>query len=145
MKQRVMRAATDWRTWTALGMIMLGFLLWRNGKRWWQQMTTRDQGNYEGQESVTSNPVREGELKQMAQDTYTALNSTLMLGGTTATGREWQLERIYALNDTELRWVAKRYEQLADGMTLHEDLDREFMPFTDVDERLIARLQQLAL
>lgn len=149
MTEKVTRLASNWRTWAVIGGLIILWMVYRNGKRWAQQITTalgrRDEGNYAGQEPVASNPVREAELTKLAEDTYTALNSILFFGGVTATGREWQLEKVYTLNDTELRWLANRYKILANGVSLREDLEHEYMPFTDVDERLIARLQQLAL
>lgn len=145
MKQKAAQLAARWETWTVLILALVAWVIYRNGRRWWQQLTRRDEGNYQGQAPVASNPVREAELTKIAQDTYTALNSVLMIGGVTATGREWQLTQVLTLNDTELRWVAKRYEQLANGSTLRRDLENEWMPFSDVDDRLIARLNQLAL
>lgn len=137
--------AGNWRTWAVIGTLLIAFLIYRNGRRWLAQITRRDEGNYEGQSSVNANAARKAELEKMAQDTYTVLNSTLMLGGVTATGREWQLEQLLALNDTELRWVARRYAELDDGISLKDAVDAEYMPFSNVDERLIVKLTQLAL
>lgn len=145
MKDRALGIVGKWQTWVILAAIVCAWLVYRNGRRWWAQLTNRDRGNYAGQSQVSANPAREAELEQMAQDVFVALNSTLMLGGVTATGREWTLERLLALNDTEIRWVAKRYAALAQGRSLRGDLENEWMPFSDVDERLIAKLQQLAL
>lgn len=139
---------------TIVGLILI-VLVWRNGKRWWQQLTKQDKGHYADLTSFAevqagkeqANAARQAQLEKMAQDTFTALNSTLFLGGVTATGREYQLELLMALNDSELRYVAQFYEHNASstGQSLKQDLDDEFMPATDVDERLIARLNQLAL
>lgn len=145
MNDRVKRWAYDWRTWGIIVLLVILWMLYRNGKRWWAQLTTRDQGNYQGQPSVASNPARQAELERMAQDLYTALHSTLIIGGTTATGREWMLEQILVLNDTELRWVAQRYAEITEGTSLRQDLEDEWMPMSDLDERLIAKLDQLAL
>ncbi|MBS1939746.1 MAG: hypothetical protein JST38_02575 [Bacteroidetes bacterium] len=139
---------------TLMGLVLI-VLVWKNGKRWWEQLTKQDKGHYADLTSFgevqagneQANQARQAQLEKMAQDTYTALNSTLMIGGVTATGREFQLELINALNDSELRYVAQFYEHNASstGQSLKQDLDDEFMPATDVDERLIARLNQLAL
>ena len=139
---------------TIVGLILI-VLVWKNGKRWWEQLTKQDKGHYADLTSFAevqagkeqANAARQAQLEKMAQDTFTALNSTLFLGGVTATGREFQLELINALNDSELRYVAQFYEHNASstGQSLKQDLDDEFMPATDVDERLIARLNQLAL
>lgn len=139
---------------TIVGLILI-VLVWKHGKRWWEQLTKQDKGHYADLTSFAevqagkeqANQARQAQLEKMAQDTYTALNSTLMIGGVTATGREFQLELINALNDSELRYVAQFYENNASstGQSLKQDIDDEFMPATDVDERLIARLNQLAL
>lgn len=139
---------------TIVGLILI-VLVWKNGKRWWQQLTKQDKGHYADLTSFAevqagkeqANAARQAQLEKMAQDTFTALNSTLFLGGVTATGREYQLELLMALNDSELRYVAQFYEHNASstGQSLRQDIEDEFMPATDVDERLIARLNQLAL
>lgn len=139
---------------TLMGLVLI-VLVWKNGKRWWEQLTKQDKGHYADLTSFAevqagkeqANAARQAQLEKMAQDTFTALNSTLFLGGVTATGREYQLELLMALNDSELRYVAQFYEHNASstGQSLKQDLDDEFMPATDVDERLIARLNQLAL
>lgn len=139
---------------TIVGLILI-VLVWKNGKRWWEQLTKQDKGHYADLTSFAevqagkeqANAARQAQLEKMAQDTFTALNSTLFLGGVTATGREYQLELLMALNDSELRYVAQFYEHNASstGQSLRQDIEDEFMPATDVDERLIARLNQLAL
>jgi len=127
--------------------LVLIFLLWRNGRRWWVQLTRTDAGNYSGQTPVESNPDRKAELNQLARDTFTAIHSTLFLGGVTPTGREWQLEKLLQLNDTELRYVAQYYQDHVnqDGTSLRQDITDEWMPMSDVKPRLIAKLTQLAL
>ena len=138
--------------------LVLIYIIWRNGARWWDEITRRDRGNYEGQPSVTGgtpatpgnpagSPARQAELEKFARDTYAVLNSTLFLGGVTATGREFQLELLNALNDTELKYVATFYEHNVntEGTSLRQDIEDEIMPATDIDERLIARLVQMAL
>lgn len=129
-------------TWVVIVAIVLAVTVWRNGRRWWQQLTRRDQGNYAGQPSVPSNPARQGELQQLARDTYTVINSV-----SNPFERERVLERVVALNDTELRYVAKFYQSSISesAKSLREDVLSEWMPFTDVDERLVTRLNQLAL
>ncbi len=138
--------------------LILVYIIWRNGKSWWDAITRQDKGNYEGQPPVTGgvpstpgnpagSPARQAELEKFARDTYAALNSTLFFGGVTATGREFQLELLNALNDTELKYVATFYEHNVNenGTSLRQDIDDEVMPATDIDERLIARLVQMAL
>lgn len=139
---------------TIIGIILI-FLVWKNGKRWWDQLTKQDKGHYGALTSFEdmqagqqqNNEARQAELEKFARDTFTALNSTLFIGGVTATGREYQLELLNALGDPELRFVAQFYEHTASstGQSLRQDIEEEFMPATDVDERLIARLNQLAL
>lgn len=138
---------TNPRTWIGLAILMVAIAIYRNGPRWWQQLKRRDLGNYTGQEPVKDNPAREAELQQMAADTYTALHSVLMLSGVTATGREFQLELLLGLNDTELRYVARYYENTAnpEGVSLKQDVNDEWMPFSDVKQRLVSRLNKLAL
>ena len=146
---------------TVVALILI-YIVWENGADWWEKATRKDKGNYDGQPPVDSNvpsnvpgnganpagsAARQAELEKFARDTYAALNSTLFLGGVTATGREIQLELLNALNDTELKYVAMFYEHNVntDGTSLRQDIDDEVMPATDIDERLVARLVQLAL
>lgn len=130
----------------AIGVIIAILVLRRHGKRWWTQATRTDRGNYAGQEAVRNNPARQAELDQMARDAQTAMHTVLIVGGTTWTGREAVLERLLALNDTELRYVAQFYRSINEsGNSLRVDVQGEWMPFTNVDERLVARLNQLAL
>lgn len=135
--------------------IVLLVLVWRNGPRWWQLITKRDRGNYGDLTPYSevqagkkqTNEARQAQLEQYARDTYKALNSILFIGGVTATGREYQLELINALGDPELRFVAQFYESSVSstGQSLRKDIEEELMPATDIDERLIARLNQMAL
>lgn len=130
----------------ALVVLIALYLLNKNGRRWWTQLTRRDLGNYAGQSAVEENSARQAQLQAMAHDALAAMNSVLLVGGVTMTGREAMLERLLALNDTELRYVAVFYASISeDGTSLKNDVDDEYMPFSSVDEQLVARLNQLAL
>lgn len=131
--------------WVIIALI-LGLAVYRNGRRWIQQLTRVDRGNYAGQEAVGSNPVREGELQKMAQEAYQVIHGTLVFGGITWTGRTYILERLLQLNDTELRYVAEFYASSVNpgGESLRQDITDEW-GLGQVGTQLEAKLAQLAL
>lgn len=132
--------------WITLVVLIIALVVYKNGNRWWAQLTRRDQGNYAGQDAVEHNSARAAELQQMARDANTAINSALFFGGVTATGREEALGKLLTLNHTEVRYVANFYKGISpNGTTLKNDVDDEEMPFSSVDEQLVALLNQLNL
>ncbi|MBN4061665.1 hypothetical protein JYU20_00525 [Bacteroidales bacterium AH-315-I05] len=55
------------------------------------------------------------------------------------------LNKINTLNDNELYYVANYYKKsLTKGNSLYKDIDDEWMPFVNIDEKLMARLTELS-
>ncbi len=127
--------------WVLLVLIILLLLLalwvYRNGKRWWAQATRVDQGNYD---NPKPNDEREGELKRLAQDLYGAMD-----GATIAATLVPLLHQTFGLNDTELRYTAEHFVQVGDGDSLATWINDEWLPGEDIDTKLIARLNNMAL
>lgn len=121
-------------TWIGLGTVAAVVVVHKN----WNRITgwfKRDRGDY-------SNPkpseARIAELKAMAQDAYAKMDATIPTEVTDA------LELIYALNDGELRVVAEHFQHIADG-SLKDWIDDTPLPWTDIDSKLIARLNNMAI
>jgi len=127
-------------TWIIGAVLVAAYVLNKNGARWWVSLTRKDKGNYEGQEAVQSNPARQAQLEQMAQNAFSAIN------GIPGFDRDGMLLPLLSLNDTELRYVATFYEHNVqpDGDSLKEDLQDEWL-LGDTGDKLIAKLTQLAL
>jgi hypothetical protein len=127
-------------TWIIAAVLIAAYVLNKNGSRWYANLTRKDQGNYQGQEAVQSNPAREAELQKMAQNAYSAIN------GIPGFDRDGMLLPLLSLNDTELRYVATFYAKNVqpDGSSLKENLQDEWL-LGDTGDQLIAKLTQLAL
>lgn len=143
MQKKALQLLVNPATWVVVALLIIVFVFWRNGRRWWANLTRQDRGNYAGQNRVQSNPAREAELQAMAREAYRVMHILIVTGDQ----RERALADLLALNDTELRYVAVFYKNSVnpEGVSMRQDIDDEWMPFTDVDEKLIARLTQMAL
>ncbi len=74
-------------------------------------------------------------LDKMVVDTRTAI--------TKLTGMEYgDVDTLLALTDQELEYVTKKYKA-SYSTSLYEDVNDEYMPFTNKDEELMARLDKI--
>lgn len=102
-----------------------------------KQLAMRDGGDYSGGVEMPAEQVT-----ALAQEAYTQLTA----GVVSPTARETALLAILdGTNDSELRAVAKRYKLLSRDRTLYQAIDSAWMPFSDVDERLMSRLANIAM
>lgn len=84
---------------------------------------------------------RKRELEQYAQDVYDILACWYCMEG-----GEAELSKLQYLNDNELEYAARYYEDFVnDDETLYEDVDDEWLPATDIDDKLLTRLSKLGL
>ncbi len=121
--------------WIGLILLIIIFYVWRN----WDKLKSKFgviTGDFQPGDITEK---REGVLESLAQDAYDSIYSVTGDTGDT-------LERVNALNDNELDYLARYYKSaLTRGNTLYEDVDNEFMPLDDVDETLMGKLNRLGL
>lgn len=121
--------------WIGLGLLIIIFYVWRN----WDKLKSKFgviTGDFQPGDITDK---RKGTLESLAQDTYDSIYSATGDTGDT-------LEKVNALNDSELDYLARYYKKaLTRGNTLYEDVDDEFMPWDDVDETLMGKLNRLGL
>jgi hypothetical protein len=135
----IIKKVPTW-VWVLLA-LLLAFLLLRGPltRAWAQlkQLAMRDGGDYS---QGATRP--DEELDAMAQEAYAQLTA----GVVNPTARERALAAILeGTNDTELRVVAKSYKLLSRDKTLYQAVDSAWMPLSDVDERLMSRLANIAM
>ena len=115
-------------------------------RRYWDKMSTKvgsrlgpQHGDWQ-QGTITEG--RKAQLQKYAQDVYDVLACWYCLSG-----GEKQLQKLAYLNDNELEYVARYYEQnVSDNKeSLYHDIDDEWLGGTDVDESILTRLNQLGL
>lgn len=124
-------------TWIVLA-IVAALIAAKHGRRWWQRLTTVDRGNYEGhsQPNAADRARLEALATRMREEIYT------MLGWDE---REEVAGQILATNDTEVRYIARYYQQIAGGNSLVSDIQGEWSWTGPNKQRLIAKLLQLNL
>jgi hypothetical protein len=143
----IIKKVPTW-VWVLLA-LLLAFLLLRGPltRAWAQlkQVAMRDGGDYsQGVQGTTpeERDARNQELDAMAQEAYAQLTA----GVVNPTARERALAAILeGTNDTELRVVAKSYKLLSRDKTLYQAVDSAWMSLSDVDERLMSRLANIAM
>ncbi|WKZ67166.1 MAG: hypothetical protein QY325_04370 [Flavobacteriales bacterium] len=140
--------------WVAVAVIILLLLARKHAARWsaaLKRAFARDAGDYSvGLTDGAGRPVqpmsaeaqaRQQEIKDMAQEAYAQMNA----GITDPGARQAALEQLLSLNDTELRLAAREYNALSRNESLYAAIANEWMPFTEVDEQLMARLARIAM
>jgi hypothetical protein len=136
--------------WIILGLIILFLVLRRNWNRIKSsRLFNRDRGDYS--EGFTAPPgqntsgmtqsqiaaARKKDLERLAEDLYREIYATF--GYPTKFIKEAN-----TLNDTELKYLSQYYRKaLTKGNTLYKDVDDEFLPHTNEDEKLLARLSKI--
>lgn len=97
-----------------------------------------DRGNYAGQAqpNAADRARLEALAARMREEIYTVLGWD---------EREDVAGQLLAVNDTELRYLAQFYKQIADGNSLLTDVQNEWGWFGPNKQLLIARLLQLNL
>lgn len=128
--------------WYGLGGLILLFILYKNWAKI-KQLFGKDYGTYSqgggGYAPAGIPDGRKAEIEALAQELYDKI-----YGVTTFTDKETSFIKANALNDTELKYLAQYYKNaLTRSDSLYHDVDSEFMPFTDEDEKLMSRLSAL--
>lgn len=133
---------TNRKVLAGIAVVIIVYVLYKNGPRWWAQITRRDVGDTHG---GPINDVRESELKALAEDAYRVIYGTPIIDGFTWSDRDAVFAQLLPINDGELRWAALYYEnQLAEGISLRTDLSGEWY-VGGVAEQLATRLSELNL
>lgn len=140
--------------WVALAVLALLLLARKHAARWsaaLKRAFARDAGDYSigltdgaGQAVQPFSAEAEqriSEIKAMAQEAYAQMNA----GFTSPIARQSALEALLALNDTELRMAAREYNAISRNESMYSAIANEWMPFTEVDEQLMARLARIAM
>lgn len=123
--------------WIAVAIIVAYFIFRNPIRRAWQRLTAVDRGDYTGAGAVLSDADKQ-RLRQLAMDLHSAIEGSGFLS------RERVMSQALALSDTMLRFLAQEYA--ANGAnSLYQDIDDEWMPGTDVDERLMQRLRAISM
>ncbi len=126
--------------WIAVATIFAIFFInkyWNEIKRFFQ----RSDVDLEPGESKLISSDRKVELKAFAGELYQAIYATQNVG---VSYREDKFAEAVDLSDNELRYVSKYYRKsLTKDNWLYDDIDDETMPFTSIDEELMARLTKV--
>lgn len=133
--------------WIALAAIIILILLWKNQNRikgWFSQIVKVDGGDYTkgiGDTETVQATQQEREAKKkiiedLARETYSRINGVGL--GLTDT-----FAKILLLNDSELKYLSDFYKTISPNESLKDAIDNEVQPFTDQDELIITRLNQI--
>lgn len=124
--------------WLLVIVLLAVWLLGPRMKEFIRKLRTPDRGNYAGQAAPNAaDQARLQELaRRMREEIYTVLGWD---------ERDIVAQQILAINDTELRYLAEFYAQIAQGNSLREDIEGEWSWNGEDKQRLIARLLQLNL
>lgn len=137
-----MRLLSNKWFWIILGSIVALILI----RRYWGKISSKVGSRlgpqYGDWQEGTITDGRKKELEKFAQNIYDVLAC-----GYCMVGAEDDLLKAAALNDNELEYLARFYEQYVsdNGETLYEDVDDEWLPATDADEDLLTKLDRLGL
>lgn len=122
--------------WTVVVVLVILFILWKfqaDIKR----LFRRDVTDYSTDPPLTDE--RKAELDQLTQELFAEIDGVNL--------NPWRrpvLERVSKLNNTELRYLARRYPSYSDGESLKDAIDKEGIP-GDIDAKLISRLNAMNL
>lgn len=122
--------------WIIIAILMVVWLVGPHVANAIRRLRTPDRGNYQGQ--AAPNAADRARIEQMATDMRTELYGIPSWGG-----RDDVAERILAMNDTEIRYLATYYRQIAEGNRLIDDVQGEWSWTGDTKQRLISKLLQL--
>jgi|GEM_PF-6162905 len=122
--------------WTILVVCIILFILWKyQGDI--KRLFRRDVSDYSADPPLTAE--RKAELDQLTQELFAEIDGVNL--------NPWRrpvLERVSKLNNTELRYLARRYPSYSDGESLKDAIDKEGIP-GDIDAKLISRLNAMNL
>ena len=137
--------------WIAIIAILLFFVIRKNWgviKRFFQQS---DVDKSEGEDNTIPDDIgskppgyqysSKQEIKSLAQDIYTGIYATATEGSGFIISK---LEEANKLTNNELKYLSEHYRKFVTKDTwLYSDIDDEWMPFTTIDETMMARLTKV--
>jgi len=137
-----MRLMSNKWFWIILGSLVAFLIIRRYWKKISSKVDSRLGTQYGDWQEGTITSGRKSQLEGYAQDVYDILACWYCIEGA-----ESQLGKVAYLNDNELEYVARYYEQYVsdNGQTLYEDVDEEWLPAISTDEDLLSRLNKLGL
>ena len=132
--------------WAAVILLIVVLFIRANADRWSaaiKRVFAKDNGDYTEGYALAggTEDQRKATLKALAQEAYAQLSA----GVVNPMAREAAIAALFPLNDTELRFVATEYKYQSRDKSLFTAVDDAWMPFSDVDERLMARLANIAM
>lgn len=119
--------------------VVVVLAIWLIGPRVTQairRIRTPDLGNYQGHAGL--NAADKARVEALATEMREEIYGAPSWGG-----RDDVAQRILAMNDTEIRYLATFYRQLAEGNRLIDDVSAEWSWRGNIKDRLIAKLLQL--
>lgn len=128
--------------WIILGCLVAFIII----RRYWNKISSKVDSRlgpqYGDWQEGTITPGRKKELESYAQDVYDVLACWYCIDGA-----DQELRKLAYLNDNELEYAARYYEQYVsdNGETLYEDVDDEWLGAISTDEDLLSRLNKLGL
>ncbi len=131
--------------WIIVGSIIAFIVI----RRYWDKISTKVDSRlgpqYGDWQEGTITAGRKVQLEGYAKDVYDMLACFWQCDWTDV--GEKTLAKIAYLNDNELEYVARYYEQYVsdNGQSLYEDVEEEWLPGTSVDDDLEHRLSKLGL
>jgi len=131
-----MKVLSDKRFWIGVA-ILIALLL---AKKYWNKLAGSFQADYGDYDDGALQEARKNELEGLANELYTAMHD-ISFGSALDDDHLLQLDQ---LTDRELKYVARFYKRaITRGVSLYQDINNEWMPFTDLDEMIMARLAQI--
>lgn len=130
--------------WIIVGSIVAFIIIRRYWQKWSTKVESRLGPQYGDWQEGTITAGRKKELEGYAADVYEALACFWCNHATVA---EPALSEVAYLNDNELEYVARYYEEYIsdNNQSLYDDVDEEWLPATSVDADLMHRLSKLGL
>jgi hypothetical protein len=122
--------------WLVVALLLLVWLVYPRVKNAVRTIRTPDRGNYQGQSAP--NAADRARIEAIAVDLREEIYTTFGWDN-----REQVAGRALALNDTEFKYMAEFYKQIADGSTLLEDVQDEWTWTGPNKQALIAKILQV--
>lgn len=124
--------------WLIIGGAVLLILVYRNWDRIMRFFQKRNIDFLEGEDVIIS-PVRKSQIEGISQRLYNDIYDTPITGHNTGPYND-----AIALTDNELLYMSGYYRRfLTRGESLKDDISSEIYTFTDVNNKLIARLNKI--
>ena len=145
----VQKLLTNKWFWIGIGALILFILLQRNWYKISRLFQRSDVDKEEDEkinipETVDDAPTgyqysNKAEIEELARNLYSTIYQYQGSWNT-----EKYMQEAYELTDNELKYLSKYYRQyVTKDNWLYSDIDDEFFPLTNLDEKLMARLTQV--